>query len=384
MREVRPWVAALGAAMSGVALAACSLLVDTEGLSGIVLREGGDGALVPLDSGLPDSTASFDGSVRVGDSSPERDGSIVGTAKSCGEVGGQRSSDCGPQVDEDCCASLPVPGGKFFRSYDGLSNTSAASEATISTFRLDRFEVTVGRFRRFVAAVAGGWLPPSGSGKHSHLNAGKGLSQEVASLHEAGWEGAWNQDLATTQAGWTAKLSCKPGQETWTNTAGTNESRPIVCETWFEAYAFCIWDDGFLPTEAEWNYAAAGGSDQRAYPWSSAFAPPALPPPLVVDSTYANYAGGPGSTSKVGSFPRGDGRWLHADLGGNASEWTFDWYQPYPSPCQDCASFASSAYRAIRGSSFGGGSESLTASYRGVAPPSARDGRFGLRCARAP
>jgi formylglycine-generating enzyme required for sulfatase activity len=36
-----------------------------------------------------------------------------------------------------------------------------------------------------------------------------------------------------------------------------------------EAYAFCIWDGGFLPSEAEWECAAAGGPDQREYPWGS-------------------------------------------------------------------------------------------------------------------
>src|SRR5580704_6839465 len=60
-------------------------------------------------------------------------------------------------------------------------------------------------------------------------------------------------------------------EETWTETAGSSENLPITEAHWYAAYAFCIWDGGFLPSEAEWNYAAAGGSDQRAYPWSPAF-----------------------------------------------------------------------------------------------------------------
>ncbi|MGO9835775.1 MAG: SUMF1/EgtB/PvdO family nonheme iron enzyme [Polyangiaceae bacterium] len=34
----------------------------------------------------------------------------------------------------------------------------------------------------------------------------------------------------------------------------------IDCVNWYESYTFCIWDGGFLPSEAEWEYAAGGGS----------------------------------------------------------------------------------------------------------------------------
>ncbi|WP_438023210.1 formylglycine-generating enzyme family protein [Sorangium sp. So ce233] len=60
---------------------------------------------------------------------------------------------------------------------------------------------------------------------------------------------------------------------------GENEARPIRCVSWSVAFAFCAWDGGRLPTEAEWNHASAGGSEQREYPWGNAFP----------NSTYAVY-----------------------------------------------------------------------------------------------
>ena len=41
------------------------------------------------------------------------------------------------------------------------------------------------------------------------------------------------------------------------------------CINSYEAVAFCIWDGGFLPTLSEWGYAAAGGNEQREYPWGA-------------------------------------------------------------------------------------------------------------------
>lgn len=61
------------------------------------------------------------------------------------------------------------------------------------------------------------------------------------------------------------------------------QNYPINCVNWYEAYAFCIWDGGFLPTVAEWNYAAVGGSEYRFFPWS-------VPPEAIaIDCTYASY-----------------------------------------------------------------------------------------------
>src|SRR5580700_4095697 len=86
-----------------------------------------------------------------------------GASASCGttssNVGGV--SSCG--AGESCCTSLNVVGGTFLRSYDGATFTDASHPATVSTFRLDKYEVTVGRFRRFVEAVVAGWGPPNGA-----------------------------------------------------------------------------------------------------------------------------------------------------------------------------------------------------------------------------
>jgi formylglycine-generating enzyme required for sulfatase activity len=286
-----------------------------------------------------------------------------------------------------------VPAGTFYRSYDGVSLgfTSQASPATVSAFRLDIYEATVGRFRAFVNAVDAGWLPAAGSGKHTHLNGGKGLAlSSPVGTYESGWQIAWNTMLATTASAWTANLQCSTTTETWTASPAANENRPINCVTWTEAYAFCIWDGGFLPSEAEWNYAAAGGTEQRVYPWS-------VPATITtVDCSYANYYGGAGGTycvapgvggtNPVGVLsPKGDGKWGHVDLAGNVWEWTLDWDASYATPCTDCASLSSGTARVIRGGGYAAAATSELASFRGSDAPTNRySGFVGMRCARTP
>jgi formylglycine-generating enzyme required for sulfatase activity len=150
------------------------------------------------------------------------------------------------------------------------------SPATVSGFRLDKYDVTVGRFRQFVSAWNGGvgYVPAPGSGKHTHLNAGQGLANSAsAGSYETGWLASDDGQIAPTNANLSDGIcdNVPPSNRyaTWTASPGSNEGRPINCVNAYEAYAFCIWDGAFLPSEAEWEYAAAGGSEEREYPWGA-------------------------------------------------------------------------------------------------------------------
>jgi formylglycine-generating enzyme required for sulfatase activity len=282
---------------------------------------------------------------------------------------------------------LPIPGGQFYRSYDALTFTDQAHPASVTGFSLDKYEVSVGRFRQFVSAVVASWRPAASSGKRTDLNLGKGrVNVGPAGGNEAGWDAAWDAQLASSTASWKTNLACADGA-TWTATAGKNERLPITCVNWYEALAFCIWDEGRLPSEAEWNEAASGGMEQRVYPWSS----PASSP--TIDCAHANYHGAPGpdycvspgtgAANAVGAeSPLGDGRWGHADLAGNVFEWVLDWDAPYTPSCPDCIYFDDLPNHVIRGGSYNNDAPFLLSSARRASGTADRAGNIGVRCAR--
>ncbi|WP_437630657.1 formylglycine-generating enzyme family protein [Sorangium sp. So ce854] len=295
-------------------------------------------------------------------SAPACDGGKC-TAPSC--VG--LAATCGPAGNESCCASAAVPGGSFNR------DNYPAYPATVSGFLLDRFEVTVGRFRRFVEAYPGS-KPAAGAGRHPLIDG-------------SGWDPSW--PLPDTAAELKAAVKCGSINQTWRDEDEGTEHLPMNCLSWYEAFAFCAWDGGRLATEAEWNYAAAGGSEQREYPWSK----PA--DSTTIDGSHAVYdCTGDGSASAVCAFSdilpvgsrstRGDGRWGQADLAGNMWEWALDWYAAYPNECNNCANMISASNRAIRGGSWHDAASVLLSSLRYGFDPSDRYSVLGARCARTP
>lgn len=276
---------------------------------------------------------------------------------------------CGVARDANCCTSLPVTGNLlFYRSFDMALDGMYANKnypAKVSDFRLDRYEVTVGRFRAFVTTGRGTQDKPPLAGDGAHPR-----------VMGSGWSMDWRGNLLTDSAALKTALKCN-GQGTWTDAPGNGENLPINCASWYEAFAFCTWDGGRLPTEAEWNYAAAGGTEQRAYPWSN---PPGS---TTIDASYAVYGGA--AIAAVGTkSTKGDGRWGHADLSGNVWEWVLDWYvDPYVIPCNDCAVITGGNERSLRGGNFSGSAAVLRAASRPHAAPTLRDNSSGIRCARS-
>jgi len=304
-------------------------------------------------------------------------------------VGG--STDSGPSGSGDGStlppASLEVQGGTYDRTYTSSGNGPAggADPATVSSFRLDEYEVTVGRFRQFVDAWNGGagYTPPAGSGKHTHLHGGQGLSNsggDAGGAYETGWVASDDHNIAPTDA----NLACEPQLATWTASAGSGESLPINCVNWWESFAFCIWDGGFLPSESEWEYAAAGGSEERGYPWGSTD-PGTSNQYAIYDCYYPSGSGGcMGGAAPVGTATLGAGLWGQLDLAGNVNEWNADWFASYAGPCTDCADLTAASFRVIRGGYFDNDPSYLLPPGRSDDPPTARSVCLGLRCARAP
>ena len=243
---------------------------------------------------------------------------------------------CGKNQTHNCCRALEVTGGSFLRDDD------PDFPATISTFMMDEFEVTNERLKRFVDVYDGSpsVVPTAGAGKALHV------------ADDPGWQASY--PLPATSAALIDQLNCSSSinavagvdpDATWGN---VSHILPANCVDFYVAYAFCIWDGGRLPTEAEWDYAATGGMEQRVYPWS-------VPPTNdLIDDDHAVGGNGSSPLRAVGLLPDGAGLFGQLDLAGNVAEWTLDYFtDPYPTnQCDDCINASPQAARSVRGGNY--------------------------------
>jgi formylglycine-generating enzyme required for sulfatase activity len=235
---------------------------------------------------------------------------------------------------------------------------------------MDKYEVSVSRFRAFTEALDT-WAPTEGDGAQPHVTDYPELT--------TGWQDSFTIDLSSLDA-------CDPLQSTW---ALDNDELPINCVNWETAFAFCIWDNGRLPTEAEWEYVAAAGAENLIFPHRAG----QTPPQAEIEAQYR-------ATVTVRPIPVGSledtGRGFlgHEDLSGNVAEWVFDYYaedytnhgllvgDPATLICSNCVQTVFNANRVARGGGFDATQAEVRAASRAYLPQNEANESTGFRCAR--
>jgi ergothioneine biosynthesis protein EgtB len=150
--------------------------------------------------------------------------------------------------------------------------------------------------------------------------------------------------------------------------------QPVIHVNWYEAEAWCRWAGRRLPTEAEWEAAAAGpGAAKTKFPWGDDAATPAR----------ANLDGFALCTVDVAACAAGDSVWGCRQMIGNVWEWTASSFAPFPGFSADIYKDYSEPWfgtrKVLRGGAWATRARMITSAYRNFFTPERRDIFAGFR-----
>lgn len=177
-------------------------------------------------------------------------------------------------------------------------------------------------------------------------------------LHEVKLSTYWIDRTEVTNAQWAecvADGGCAPQPAAMPTDPGyaALPDHPVRGAMWLYAYEFCRWAGKRLPSEAQWEKAARGTTDVRVHPWGD--------DAVTCDRALVNSCTNPTRRPlAVGSRPLGASVFGVEDMNGNVSEWVSDFYNEFEpvcaEPCVDPEGIPQSAadngYHGVRGASF--------------------------------
>jgi formylglycine-generating enzyme required for sulfatase activity len=252
---------------------------------------------------------------------------------------------------------------------DSRSVVVAAGEETVVVVALaDGVRVNPQDGLKYVWIASGNFLMGCSLGDNDCSDPEKPAHQ--VTLRKAFWMGQTEVTVAAFKRYVDGARAKMPPVAPKLNRGWTNGSYPIVDVIWDEANQYCAWVGGRLPTEAEWEYAARGGSPQGRYgdlgaiAWSKENA---------------------GNQTHAVAGKQGNGYGLFDTLG-NVWEWVNDWFDPnyYQGAAQDPSGPATGQEKVLRGGSWIVDSKLLRVSDRYSIKPDARSDYFGFRCVWKP